>query len=549
MSVAPAGAQTSPIKHVIIIMQENRSFDHYFGSFPGADGPPAGTCVPLDPRQPSLGCVVPFHTPLDVNAGGPHSEIDAQNDLSDGVATIKQDGYLLSQSKARKGTKKCLKNPNNPACAGDLLGILQHDAVSYHTDAEIPNYWAYAKAFVLQDHMFESERNWSLPSHLGLVSEWVAACKNDHDALTCATSAKPEKPSRTTTYPWANLFDLLDANKVDWRYYVGVGDEPDCPDGAITCDTAALSPINGSIWNPAPLFSSVQAKPDSYRDRHITGITRFMSDVTTGKLATVSWIVPSETVSEHPPAGVTAGMEYVTTLVNAVMASPYWSDTAIFVAWDDWGGFYDHVTPPTVDSNNSPTPVQGYGIRVPGLLISAYARAHMIDHATYSFDAYATLIENLFLSGKRLAPAALGNPDHRPTQRDSISVVSVLGAAPVPVGDLRSEFDFAQVPLPPLVLPTYMPTGITATCHKRAATQVCRSPNVLIGWDPVASTQVPGPFAYHVQRDGLDLPQCAGTATQCIDQPGPGIHLYRVNATGAQGFPSPMSAAAQIQQP
>jgi len=108
----------------------------------------------------------------------------------------------------------------------------------------------------------------------------------------------------------------------------------------------------------------------------------------------VSWVVPNHTVSEHPPARVSAGQAYVTSVINAVMQGPDWNSTAIFLAWDDWGGFYDHVVPPRVDEN-------GYGLRVPGMVISPYARQGFIDHRTLSFDAYVKFIEDDFLGGHR----------------------------------------------------------------------------------------------------------------------------------------------------
>jgi len=136
----------------------------------------------------------------------------------------------------------------------------------------------------------------------------------------------------------------------------------------------------------------------------------------------------------------------VTSLVNAVMRSPDWSSTAIFVSWDDWGGFYDHVVPPTVDQN-------GYGIRVPGLVISPYAKKGLVDHQTLSFDAYAKFIEDDFLRSQRLDPATDGRPDPRPTVREDVPIL----------GDLTSDFDFAQAPRPPIVLPVHPRTTLTGT--------------------------------------------------------------------------------------
>jgi phospholipase C len=123
------------------------------------------------------------------------------------------------------------------------------------------------------------------------------------------------------------------------------------------------------------------------------------------------------------------------------MEGPNWDDSAIFLTWDDWGGFYDHVAPPVVDD-------WGYGLRVPGLLISPWARSGFIDHQTLSFDAYLKLIEDRFLSGQRLDPSTMDRPDPRPTVREDVSLL----------GDLTDEFDFAQSPIPPLTLdPTPRP--------------------------------------------------------------------------------------------
>jgi phospholipase C len=121
--------------------------------------------------------------------------------------------------------------------------------------------------------------------------------------------------------------------------------------------------------------------------------------------------------------------------VNALMKGPDWNQTAVFLTWDDWGGFYDHVEPPRVDLN-------GYGIRVPGLVISPWARAGLIDSQTLSFDAYLKLIEDLFLQKERLDPATLSRPDSRPTVRERVSIL----------GNLLKDFDFTQDPIPPLIL-------------------------------------------------------------------------------------------------
>ena len=151
-------------------------------------------------------------------------------------------------------------------------------------------------------------------------------------------------------------------------------------------------------------------------------------------------------MSEHPPALVSDGQRYVTGVVNAIMQSPDWKSTAIFLTWDDWGGFYDHVVPPIVDS-------QGYGLRVPGIVISPYAKQGYIDHQVLSGDAYNKFIEDDLLGGERLDPATDGRPDPRPDVRESSPLL----------GDLKRDFDFNQTPRPPLVLPVNPVPGPAST--------------------------------------------------------------------------------------
>jgi phospholipase C len=160
--------------------------------------------------------------------------------------------------------------------------------------------------------------------------------------------------------------------------------------------------------------------------------------VHTGKLPAVSWLAPAQAVSDHPPASIKRGQAYVTGVINAIMHSKAWSSTAIFLAWDDWGGFYDHVKPPVVDEN-------GYGLRVPALVISPYARHGYIDHQILSSDAYLKFIEDDFLHGARLDPKTDGRPDPRPTVRERVKIL----------GNLASDFNFSQRPRKPLLLPLH----------------------------------------------------------------------------------------------
>jgi len=195
------------------------------------------------------------------------------------------------------------------------------------------------------------------------------------------------------------------------------------------------------IWNPLPRFDTVQ---QDHQLGNIQPLGDFYKAASNGTLAAVTWITPAQSVSEHPPSLVTAGQTWVTKLINSLMRSLDWNSTAIFLAWDDWGGFYDHVVPPKVDQN-------GYGLRVPGLVISPYARRGYVDHQVLSFDAYAKFIEDDFLNGQRLDPKNDGRPDPRPTVRENVSIL----------GDLSKDFDFNQPPQPPVRLPPHPKTTLT----------------------------------------------------------------------------------------
>src|SRR5689334_6147746 len=158
------------IKHIVIIMQENRSFDTYFGTYPGADGIPMKNGVPTvcvpDPQH--YRCVKPYHDRQDVNFGGPHNATDAVADINKG----KMNGFIRQQ---QLGRSRACGRTYDPVCTLAHASRLP-DVMGYHDWRDIPNYWAYAKSYVLQDHMFASYASWSLPVHLSMVSGWSARC-------------------------------------------------------------------------------------------------------------------------------------------------------------------------------------------------------------------------------------------------------------------------------------------------------------------------------------------------------------------------------------
>ena len=433
------------IRHVIMVMQENRSFDQYFGTYPGADGIPMNnqrptTCSP-DPKRGR--CVPPFHDRRFVDSGGPHTEQAANADINGGL----MNGFVASAAGGRH--KYCAGNPAAPECTAVADKKGRPDTMGWHDAREIPNYWSYAQHFVLQDHMFEGVRAWSLPAHLDMVSGWSASCPDRNVPTHCHSDlAMPADitgqgfrahPTDPAPYDWTDLTYLLHEGGVSWKYYVDQGGRPDCVNSQMLCGHLHQTVGTPDIWNPLPAFETVR------QDGQLSNIqssARYFTDATAGTLPSVSWVVPNQRNSEHPPASIRRGQAWVTRIVNAAMRGPEWSSTAIFVSWDDWGGFYDHVVPPTVNG-------QGYGLRVPGLVISPYARSGFIDHQQLSTDSYLKFIEDDFLRGARIDPLTDGRPDGRPFVAENASGL----------GDISRDFNFSQPPQPPLLLARYPPPG------------------------------------------------------------------------------------------
>jgi len=424
------------INHLIFVIQENRSFDEYFGTFPGANGIPTNpdgsfaVCVPDGTGD----CVAPYHDTGVYDVGGPHGMWASVADVNGGA----MDGFVTSLSHLRICSPDDTTASCNKALA-DNSGV--PDVMGYHTASEIPNYWAYAERYLLQDRMFAPTDSNSLPSHLYLTSAWSAVCRDlsgpDPDASSCVTEAG-HPPSidqmrwgvrKEMPYRWADITWLLNKYRTDWAYYVG----PDTCLQRVCGEEGDTS--TPRMWRPISGFRTLVA---THQLDNIRTYDDFFARAGAGDLPAVSWVVPYSGNSEHPSNPVDEGQAWVTRVVNAVMEGPReeWSHTAIFVTWDDWGGFYDHVVPPVVD-------VAGYGLRVPAFVISPWVKRSMhIDSQTLSFDAYLKLIEDRFLNGQRLDGQNLGWPDPRPTVREEVPAL----------GDLRNEFDFSQQPIAPLIL-------------------------------------------------------------------------------------------------
>jgi phospholipase C len=430
-SGAPEAVGIQKLEHLVFIVQENRSFDHYFGTFPGANGLPRDAhgridvCVP-NPYQG--GCSRAYHTTAQRAIGGPHDWQASAIDIADG----RMNGFIRALPDL---ANKCWTEPDMAGCGPYTGPRGQPDVVSYHDADTIANYWTYAHRYVLQDRMFAPADSWTLPAHLFLMSGWSAVCSDPQDVSTCRSNVDLKDPGEAwgykddPIYGWTDITRLLDDAGVSWGFYIGEG----------TCWDPPCEPNDGpntaATRNPLPGFV---ASRDSGLDDNLHSWGAFARAARNGNLPSVSWIVPGGGNGEHPDVGrskIRDGQAHVTRMINAVMEGPAWNASAVFLTWDDWGGFYDHVKPTVVDVN-------GYGIRVPGLVISPYAKRGFIDHQTLSFDAYLKFIEDRFLASKRLP----GKPkEPRPTVRENLAVL----------GDLRRSFDFSQDPRPPLILDPY----------------------------------------------------------------------------------------------
>ena len=427
VAVAAADTDPFPIKHFVYIIQENRTFDNYFGTYPGANGIPIGTKLAYSPK--GLPAMAPFHLksptiPHDLSHSWQAAQTAYNGGKMDGflwaewpealryywkseipafdselihpkdVATADGKGSAFDALASRGGQyipstaakKAAAKMPKGKPPAWVL------NTLSYYDYHEIPNYWEYARSFTLCDNFFSSLSGPSEPNHLYTVAAQSGGLVNNPPA-----GIKDEDG----VYTFPTMAELLENSKVSWKYY----DEK-------------ANPKKHSLWNPMPGFKSFQENPALME--HVVSLENFYQDVAGDDFPEVSWIVPTGKNSEHPPASVTVGMWHVTQLINAIMKSNHWADTAIVLTWDDYGGFYDHVPPPAVDA-------YGFGPRVPTLLISPYAKKGFVNHTQFDFTSPLKLIERRF----GLEPL---------TDRDRTS------------NDMMDCFDFGQKPLDPVII-------------------------------------------------------------------------------------------------
>ncbi len=329
-------ATTTPIKHFITLMQENHSFDNYFGTYPGADGPPAGTCMP---QGGGKDCVAPWHIGNSPIEDLGHNTLTFKLQYDHG----KMDGFVTAYSGGE------LQNATLP--------------MGYYDRTDLPFYWNIADQYVLFDRNFTSAHAGSVANHM----YWITGTPGGN------SDSIPADGFDVTT-----IFDELQAEGISWKFYI------ENYDPTITYRSRGASDRGSQvIW--CPLLAYPRFLDDPELNSHIATLDDYYTDLENGTLPAVSYIVPSGS-SEHPPGSLAAGEAFVSNIISGLMRSSAWDSSAFMWSYDDWGGWYDHVKPPKVDA-------YGYGFRAPALLVSPYAKRGYIDHTTIDFTSQLKFIE------------------------------------------------------------------------------------------------------------------------------------------------------------
>ncbi len=369
----------TPVEHIITLMQENHSFDNYFGTYPGADGIPPDTCIPVNPFDASnTDCVRPFHI-------GDNDVKMADPDHSEGT-------HITQYNKgAMNGFVHALNERNQD---GRL-------AMGYYDDRDLPYHWNIADEYVLFDQFFSSVAGGSFPNHM----YWVAAVSGKEEG----------RPTQEIMKEKQTIFDALEEKDLSWKFYIQNYDPN------INYRTAHLysgNRLSQVIW--APVLNIDRFLDDPELNSRIVELNEYFVDLKRGTLPNVAFMVPSGP-SEHPPQSLVSGQRFIRSLIQALMASSYWEKSVFTWTYDDWGGWYDHVPPPQVDKD-------GYGFRVPALLVSPYAKRGYIDSTILDYTSILKFIQE--------------NWDIEPLAERDANANGLAGA-----------FDFTQSPREPEIIP------------------------------------------------------------------------------------------------
>lgn len=337
------GSPRTPIEHFVVLMQENHTFDNYFGTYPNADGIPEGTCMPLNPFDPSAEeCVSPYHIE------------GASEDLDHSSATFE----LQFNEGRMDGFVHALERRNQN---GSL-------AMGYYDDRDLPFHWNVADDYVLFDRFFSSAHGGSLDNHMF----WMAGAP---------APGEGHGIPRTGFLGVPTIFDRLEDAGISWKFYIQNYDPAityRAPPGSADADR-----ISQLLWAPILAMPRFVNNPDL--NSRIVDLDEYFEDLSNGTLPAVSYLIPSG-ASEHPPGSLKAGQRFIATVVQSLMQSSAWESSAFMYTYDDWGGWFDHVRPPQVDEF-------GYGFRVPTLLISPYARRGYVDSTVLDFSSVPRFIQ------------------------------------------------------------------------------------------------------------------------------------------------------------
>ncbi|HLY03287.1 MAG TPA: alkaline phosphatase family protein [Candidatus Cybelea sp.] len=375
----PPGKRRHQIDHVVIIIQENRTVDNLFQGFPGADTRSYG----FDRRGVKIKLMP---VPLEASWDFAHDSTSFL-DACDGRGTFpgtdcKMDGFDREHWDCGSGGHPRCPNANPP--------------YSYVPQYETRPYFFIGKHYVFADEMFPSNfDSSSFVSHQYAIAGQANSTVNfPIGAWGCEGGSRSFIPTVThertiggnvaPCFNHATLGDELDNAGVSWRYY-----------------TSTVK-VSGGVWSAYQAIKHIYDGPDWNKDV-VSPQTQFFNDVSNGDLPAVSWITPTCRNSDHPDCGSHTGPDWVASLVNAIGESQYWSSTAIFVFWDDYGGWYDHVPPALVDYD-------GLGIRVPLLVVSAYAKEGCVSHVHYEHGSILKFVEDQFALPRLSASDARANP-------------------------------------------------------------------------------------------------------------------------------------------
>jgi phospholipase C len=417
---ATLGLSTGPSKiaHVIFVVQENRSFDDIFGGldasgnpFPGADtvsNPVPGEPTPHD----HLGNPVKMASGLLEECFSPaHDHPQAVADIDGGA----MNGFDL-EVVGRDGCSQGTPPPDY--------------SYRYITESEVDPYWRIAEQYALADRMFEPVGADSFSGHLYSIAAQTAGTLDAPslspwgcDApLTSRVPVFADGHEISGVYPCFDiptLATMLDARRVSWRYY------------------AAGPSDYGYLWSTFDAIRSVREGPE-WSANVVSPPGQFLSDVQSGTLAAMTWVTPTLDDSDHPVSADNLGPSWVASVVNAIGTSRFWQNSAIFIMWDDWGGWYDHYPPPVVSQ-------AGLGIRVPLIVVSPYARSAYVSHVAHTSGSVLHFSEE-----------ALGLPS--------------LGLEDARADDLRDVFNFAQTPT------AFVPFTVPQAARARRTSATWRKP-------------------------------------------------------------------------